>query len=233
MLTENLAFHYLYWLYHQFSLPHQYVTLQEGWENVLFELGSGRLKQTAQDEGLNANPPSRKSKRTIRWQLITLQAEWAVVDTSSTFPLQDLSKKRHNAVIVHQSSRNNKTPQHGLIVRNIILHMLYNDQSVWIPFVGGGGGRVVPTGGCVAPGRHEALIYSFAVHHWDMFSLIDWFPLDKQPPHHLLLAIQKSLATRQCDTPLIPKSGHVAAFVGSCSFVKNIRLNKPNNNPDP
>ena len=28
------------WFYYQFSLPHLYISLWEGWENVLFELGS-------------------------------------------------------------------------------------------------------------------------------------------------------------------------------------------------
>ena len=32
------------WLYYQFSLPHLHVSPQEGWENVIFELGSERVK---------------------------------------------------------------------------------------------------------------------------------------------------------------------------------------------
>ena len=31
------------WLYFQFSLPHLYISLQKGWENVLFELWSERV----------------------------------------------------------------------------------------------------------------------------------------------------------------------------------------------
>ena len=31
-------------LHYQFSLPHPYISLEEGWENVLFELGSERVK---------------------------------------------------------------------------------------------------------------------------------------------------------------------------------------------
>ena len=30
-------------LHYQFSLPHPYISLEEGWENVLFELGSERV----------------------------------------------------------------------------------------------------------------------------------------------------------------------------------------------
>ena len=30
------------WLHYQFSLPNPYISLEEGWENVLFELGSER-----------------------------------------------------------------------------------------------------------------------------------------------------------------------------------------------
>ena len=31
------------WLYYQFSLPHLYIPLKKGWENVHFELGSERV----------------------------------------------------------------------------------------------------------------------------------------------------------------------------------------------
>ena len=34
------------WLYYQFSPPHLYISLEEGWENVLFELGSERVKDS-------------------------------------------------------------------------------------------------------------------------------------------------------------------------------------------
>ena len=32
------------WLYYQFSLPHLYISPWKGWDNVLFELGSERVK---------------------------------------------------------------------------------------------------------------------------------------------------------------------------------------------
>ena len=36
------------WLYYQFSLPHLYISLYEGWENALLELGSERVKCISQ-----------------------------------------------------------------------------------------------------------------------------------------------------------------------------------------
>ena len=44
------------WLHYQFSLPHPYISLQEGWENALFEPGSARVNSRMVQTG-RQDPP--------------------------------------------------------------------------------------------------------------------------------------------------------------------------------